>query len=182
MRAVKIAAGGAVIIGLGVARFTMSLRPKKLETAKNIDLARFSGKWFEIARKPVTIERKSFKNITTHYSRVDENKFLVEWRYKTLEGQIGQLAGEATVKDPKNPSIFKMSYLPEFLHNFRKKSYAIIRIDPDYKVALLGNKRRTHLWLLAREPKLDRYLLDDYIAYAEDQGFKLDDVIYVEHA
>lgn len=181
MRALKIAVGGAVIIGLGVGKFILNVRPKKLETAKNVDLARFSGKWYEIARKPVTIERKSFKNITTHYSRVDENKLSVEWRYQTFEGQLGQLAGEAIVKDQQHHSLFKMSYLPEFLHNLRTKSYAIIRLDPDYKVALLGNKRRSHLWLLSRVPNLDRCILEDYLSFAEEQGFKLNDIIYVNH-
>lgn len=181
MRVLKIAVGGAVIVGLGVGRFALSLRPKKLQTAKNVDLTRFSGNWFEIARKPVTIERKSFKNITTHYSRVDENKLVVEWRYNTFEGQIGQLVGEAIVKDPADHSIFKMSYLPEFLHTLRAKTYAIIRVDPEYKYALIGNKRRSHLWLLAREAHIDCQILDEYIDYAQNIGFNLDDLIYVEH-
>ena len=181
IRILKIAIGGAVLVGLGAGRILLNLTPKSLQTAESVDLSKFAGKWYEIARKPVTIERRSFKNIVTHYSRIDEKNLKVEWHYNTEEGKLGQLFGEAVVENEPHNTKFKISYLPEFLHALRAKSYFIIRLDPDYKIALLGNKQRSHLWLLARDPQLDPRIIDDYLTFAKEQGFKLNDLIYVEH-
>lgn len=181
MRVLKIVLGGAVLVGLGAGRMLMNIKPKALKAVENVDLSKFSGKWYEIARKPVTIERRSFKNIVTQYSRIDEEKLKVEWHYTTGEGKIGQLFGEATIENAPANSKFKISYLPEFLHAFRAKSYLIFRLDPQYKIALIGNKQRTHFWLLSRDRHLDTRVVDDYLTFAKEQGFKLNDLIYVEH-
>ena len=181
MRMLKIALGGAVLVGLGAGKFLLKLKPKPLKPVEHLELHRFVGKWYEIARKPVTIERKSFKNIVTQYTLVDEKKLKVEWLYNTHEGKLGQLFGEATVTNSPHNSRFKISYLPEFLHGLRAKSYMVIRIDPDYKIALVADKRRKHFWLLSREARLDQLLLQDYLSFCQEHGFKLNDVIYVEH-
>ena len=181
MRILKIAIGGAVLVGLGAGKVLLKLKPKTLKPVESLELHRFAGKWYEIARKPVTIERRSFQNITTHYTVIDENKLEVEWHYNTDDGKLGQLFGEAVVVNPPDNSRFKISYLPEFLHALRARSYIIFRLDPDYKIMLLGNKKRTHLWLLARDPNLDSRVVEDYLSVACEQGFKLDNLIYVEH-
>lgn len=182
IRILKVVAGGVVLLGLGAGKVFLSLKPKKLKPVTHAELHRFVGKWYEIARKPVTIERRSFQNITTHYTIVDEKNLKVEWRYNTDEGKLGQLFGEAVVDNAPHNSKFKISYLPEFLHALRARSYLLLRLDPEYKVALLGNKQRSHLWLLSRHAHLDERIVDDYLNYAQAQGFKLDDLIYVEHA
>ena len=181
MRMLKIVVGGVVLMGLGVGRVALSLKPRPLKPIAQLELHRFVGKWYEIARKPISIEQKSFKNIITQYSLIDKNKLKVEWLYNTGEGKLGQLFGEATVINPPDNSRFKIGYLPEFLHGLRAKSYMVIRIDPDYQIALISDKKRRHFWLLSREPKLHQLLLQDYLSFCQEQGFKLNDVIYVEH-
>lgn len=116
----KLAVGAAALAGLGAGRLIWGMIPKKLDVARYVDLHRFSGTWFEIARKPVSIERKSFHHITYEYHVVGENKLSTVLRYQTKEGRVIQLSGEAMVKNPPENSQYLVSYAPNMLKNAKK--------------------------------------------------------------
>ncbi len=181
LRVIKIAVGGAVLLGLGAARMVWNMRPRKIKLEDSIDFNRYLGVWYEIARKPVNIERRSARNITFEYKNHVGNKFDIDIHYRSKEGRLGQLYSQATLLNPPHHNRFAVRYLPSILRNIRKAHYGIIRIDPDYQIALIGNAQLSHLWLLSRTPNLDQRIVDDYLTYAKEQGFKLKDLIYVKH-
>jgi apolipoprotein D and lipocalin family protein len=180
-RVAKIAVGGAVIVGLGVAHVLWRLRPRQLKVEQSVDFHRYLGLWYEIARKPINIERRSSKNITFEYTNFAKGKFNIDIHYLSKEGRLGQLYSEAKLLNAPQNNRFAVKYLPSIFANLKKQHYDFIRLDPDYQIALVGNRQRTHLWLLSRTPTLDHRMIDDYLAYAKAQGFKLDDLIMVEH-
>ncbi|MFC3902632.1 apolipoprotein D and lipocalin family protein [Acinetobacter marinus] len=177
----KLAVGAAALAGLGAGRLIWGMIPKKLDVAHYVDLHRFSGTWFEIARKPVSIERKSFHHITYEYHVVGENKLSTVLRYQTKEGRVIQLSGEAMVKNPPENSQYLVSYAPKMLKKRKKTNFWIMRLDNDYQVCLVGNKKRTRLWLFARQSNIDPRIVDDYLEFAREQGFDTDDLIFVDH-
>lgn len=180
-RGIKIAIGAAALATVGIGRIVWGMIPKKMQVASNVDLHRFSGTWFEIARKPVSLERKSFHHITYEYHVVAKNKLSTNLRYQTKEGRVIQLSGEAIVKNPPDNSQYLVSYTPKVLKKPKKTNFWIIRIDKAYQVCLVGNKKRTRLWLFSRQPNLDPRIVDDYLGYACEQGFDTDNMIFVDH-
>lgn len=180
-RGIKIAIGAATLASVGIGRIVWGMIPKKMQVASNVDLHRFSGTWFEIARKPVSLERKSFHHITYEYHVVGENKLSTVLRYQTKEGRVIQLSGEAMVKNPPENSQYLVSYAPKMLKKRKKTNFWIMRLDNDYQVCLVGNKKRTRLWLFARQSNIDPRIVDDYLEFAREQGFDTDDLIFVDH-
>ncbi len=181
LRIIKIAVGGTVLIGLGTARMLWNMRPRKMAVEEHVDFERYLGKWYEIARKPTRIERRSAKNITFEYSNYADGQFHIDLQYTTKEGRLGQMYSEARLLNAPHHNRFSASYLPSVLSGLRKMRYEFIRIDAEYQIALVGNRQRTQLWLLARHPNLDKRIVDDYLAYAMEQGFKLNDLIMTVH-
>lgn len=149
-------------------------------TVPSVDLDRYLGTWYEIARLPMRHEPPDYRNITATYSLNDNGTVKVANRAVDGEGESQESIGEATPVEGSNNSKLEVSFLPEGLRwiPFTKGDYWILRLDPDYQVALVGDGHRKFLWLLARTPAIDPALRDAYLATAREQGYDLTDLIH----
>ena len=149
-------------------------------TVPAVDLQRYLGTWYEIARLPMRHEPEDYRDITATYSLQDDGKVRVANRAIDGKGEPQESIGEATPVDGSSNSKLDVTFLPEGLRwiPFTKGDYWILRLDPDYRVALVGSPDRKYLWLLAREPRIDPSTRDDYLATARAQGFELKDLIH----
>ncbi len=153
-----------------------------LVTVPSIDLPRYLGTWYEIARLPIRFEDEDCTDVSAHYSLQDNGKVRVQNRCLNAQGEPEEAIGEATPLDASN-SRLEVTFLPEGLRwiPFTKGDYWILRIDLDYTAALVGGPDRKYLWLLAREPQLDEATRQDYLAHARAQGFDLSRLIHTLH-
>ena len=151
-------------------------------TVASVDLPRYLGTWFEIARLPMRHEPEDFTDITAHYSLQDNGKMRVRNRALDGKGELEESVGEATVVDASNGKL-EVTFLPEGLRwiPFTKGDYWILKLDPDYTTALVGSPNRKYLWLLSRQPRLDETTTQQYLAHAREQGFDLADLIRTPH-
>lgn len=145
-----------------------------------LDLARYLGTWYEIARLPLRQEPAEATDVSAHYS-LENGKIRVQNRCRVGTG-IEEAIGQASAVDASN-SRLAVSFLPEGLRwlPFAKGDYWVLKLDPEYRVALVGTPDRRHLWLLAREPRLDVRTRDAYLAEAQRQGFDLTTLIETPH-
>jgi apolipoprotein D and lipocalin family protein len=148
-------------------------------TVPAVDLQRYLGTWFEIARLPMRHEPEDYRDITATYSLQEDGKVRVANRATDGKGEVQESIGEATPVADSHNSKLEVSFLPEGLRwiPFTKGDYWILRLDPDYRVALVGSPDRRFLWLLAREPRVDAGTREDYLATARAQGFDLGPLI-----
>lgn len=147
-----------------------------------LDLHRYLGKWYEICRLPLKWEDEAATDITARYSLEPNGTVRVDNRCFDAEGKPTQALGEATpVNDGK--SQLKVSFLPEGLRwvPFTKGDYWVLKLDPGYRLSLVGTPDRNHLWLLAREPNVDEAEKAAYLAEARRQGFDLSRLITPKH-
>lgn len=151
-------------------------------TVASVDLSRYLGTWFEIARLPMRHEPEEFTDITAQYSLQGDGKVRVRNRALDGKGELQESVGEATVVDAGNSKL-EVTFLPEGLRwiPFTKGDYWILEIDPDYTTALVGSPDRKFLWLLSRQPQLDEATVQHYLAHARGQGFDLTDLIHTPH-
>jgi apolipoprotein D and lipocalin family protein len=151
-------------------------------TVASIDLSRYLGTWFEIARLPMRHEPEDFTDITAHYSLQDDGKVRVRNRALDGKGEPQESIGEASAVDDSNSKL-EVTFLPAGLRwiPFTKGDYWILKIDADYTTALVGSPDRKYLWLLSRQPQLDATTQQEYLAHAREQGFDLDDLIQTPH-
>ena len=149
-----------------------------VRSVSEFDRERYLGLWYEIGRLPLKWEDANATHITAEYSLQDDGDVRVDNRCFDNAGKPTQSIGRAKpVGDV--PGRLKVSFLPEFLRwiPFTEGDYWVLKLDPEYTVALVGTPDRKNLWLLALHPDVQASNFDEYRAEAERQGFDLTDWI-----
>jgi apolipoprotein D and lipocalin family protein len=149
--------GLALVGAFSVIRAAFGEAP--LESVPKVDLSRYTGRWFEIARYPNRFERKCDSNASATYSLRSDGTISVVNRCKTREGKLTQSNGWAKVVDQKSCSKLKVTFFRPFFGD-----YWIIDLSPNYEYAVIGEPSRKYLWILSRTAKMDDKL------YAEIAG------------
>ena len=140
----------------------------------DLDLYRYLGVWYEIARFDHSFER-DMDNVTAEYLLRDDGKIDVinsGWR----DGKYRVVDGKARQPDPKtDPAHLEVSF---FL--FFYSDYNIMMLDDNYQVALVGSASPKYLWILSRTPAVDTKVLDAVIAEASSRGYDTSRLICVD--
>ena len=158
------------IIMLVLAVASCSKEGPPLQTVHQVDLVRYSGTWYEIARLPVWFE-KGLICVTATYTVRDDGRINVLNRGK-LESNMSQgreAHGIARVVSLSEPGVFEVSFFRPFWGDYR-----IIELDPDYRYVLVGTIDRSCLWILSRDMTLDRAVYDRLVARGRETGFDVD--------
>jgi len=130
-----------------------------------VDLARYSGKWFEIASFPMFFQRNCVADTTAQYTAQPDGAIEVHNRCRTASGW-DDATGKATVVEGSGNGRLKVSFFWPF-----KADYWVLGLDPQYRWAVVGNPNRKYLWVLSRTPQLSPPLLEAALASATAQGF-----------
>lgn len=151
-------------------------------TVPHFDLNAYLGRWFEVARLPLKWEEESATNITAHYSMTPKGTVRVDNRLRARDGSPSRAIAEATPVEGKSGRL-KVNFLPKYLRwiPFTSGDYWVLKLDADYRLALVGTPDRKNLWVLARSPHPSEAIIDDYLAEARRQGFDLSDLIRPVH-
>jgi apolipoprotein D and lipocalin family protein len=149
-----------------------------LEVVPGVDLNRYAGKWYEIARLPNRFQRDCAGNTTATYTLRPDGKITVLNECRTAGGRVKSAKGTARVADAKGPtSKLKVTFFWPFSGN-----YWIIDLDPEYRWAVVGDPSRDYFWILSREPQLDAVLYQKIFERAKRQGFDTDRLLKTPHA
>jgi apolipoprotein D and lipocalin family protein len=138
-----------------------------VQTVAQVELNRYVGKWYEIARFPNRFQRQCESDVTATYALRPDGKIDVLNECRTPEGRIKKATGTARPADAKGPaSKLKVTFLWPF-----SGDYWIIALDPEYRWAVVGDPSRKYLWILAREPRISEDLYRDLVGRALAQQF-----------
>ena len=136
----KIAVGGAVLVGLGMATMAYA-QSKPLAVVDKVELDRYLGVWYEIARKPMYFQNKCGSNVSATYTLNENGNVTVDNRCYAQDGKLMQSIGEAFVQNPPFNSKLKVSFLPEAVRwlPLARGDYWILKIDDDYETVLVNH-------------------------------------------
>jgi len=154
----------AFILGVVSAAFGES-RPE-LKTVASVDLNRYLGKWYEIARYPNWFEKKCASDVTAQYALRDDGKIEVTNSCRNPDGKIKVSRGSAKIADKQSNAKLKVTFFWPFYGD-----YWIVDLDPDYRYAVVSEPKREYLWILSRTPQLDASLYDSILADIRRHGF-----------
>lgn len=165
-----------------IARYAMTSASEPV-TVASVDLQRYLGTWYEIARLPMRHEPEDYTDITATYALNPDGTVQVRNRARDGKGQPQESVGEATVVEGSGNAKLEVSFMPDGLKwvPFTKGDYWILRLDPEYRTALVGSPDRKYLWLLAREPALPAPVQQAFLDAARGQGYGLADLIHTPH-
>ena len=156
--------GAAVVDGFGK---TQEKDMVDTSVVPDVDLQRYAGVWYEIARFPHTFE-KDLVGVTATYTVGEDGRIgVLNQGYRgSFEGRIKKTRARATIPDPRSPGRLKV-----FFFLFIGAEYNIMMLDDDYQYALVGSSTPDFLWILSRTPNMDPDIFDMLVAEARRRGY-----------
>ena len=146
------------------------------ETVKELDLNRYLGQWYEIARFDHSFERGLVGSMA-NYSLTSDGKIkVVNTGYKgSFDGKFDQAEAKAYRPSEKYPGALRVSF---FL--FFYSDYWVLDLDENYTFALIGSKSDKYLWILSRTPEMAPADLERVLNRANSLGYDTGELIWVE--
>ncbi len=171
-------AAAAVVTGIAFA-YSKKKSPAvvpELRVVDNVDLDKYMGEWYEIARLPARFERNCYATRAV-YSKNADGTVKVEniCHKRDVNGPVKSVTGKAYLPNPNKTAKLKVQFFWPF-----KGDYWILDLADDYGYSLVGEPSRKHLWILSRTPNIELNALQSLVEKAKKQGFDTDKLIYTE--
>ncbi|SFN13119.1 apolipoprotein D and lipocalin family protein [Formivibrio citricus] len=152
-----------------------SLASEPLAAIAVLDVPRYMGTWYEIAKYPNRFQKKCAGFTSAEYRLKADGKVQVINRCQLAEGGISEAIGIArqigTATSPK----LKVSFAPAWLSFIPAVwgNYWVIDLDDDYQLAAVSEPNREYLWVLSRTPKVNRKSYDALLGRLANKGFDI---------
>lgn len=151
--------------------------PEGVRAVKDLDVDRYLGTWYEIARLDHRFER-GLSNISATYSlRQDGGLDVVNRGYDAGRQAWKEARGRAYFVADPSVGMLKVTFFWPFYGG-----YNVIELDnAGYRYALVSGPTREYLWILAREKSLEENIFNQLVSRAGELGFAVDQLIVVRH-
>ncbi|QDF97693.1 lipocalin [Azoarcus sp. DD4] len=168
---------GILLAGILALAACATQPPEGIHVVDGFELARYEGRWYEIARLDHRFER-GLTDVSARYQRQPDGSVEVINRgYDPVRGKWREAVGRALFTgDPERASL-KVSFFGPFYGG-----YNIIALDRSaYRWAMVLGPDRDYLWILARDRQVPEPVRDELLAQARAVGIDTDRLIWVSH-
>jgi apolipoprotein D and lipocalin family protein len=141
----------------------------RMTPVPTLDLQRYAGTWYEIARLPNPFQKKCAHSVVVHYAVRGDGRLDVVNECREMDGSLSRAAGVARLADPQGPpSRLKVRFAPAFLSFLSAVwgDYWVIDLAPDYTWAVVGEPKGQYLWILSRSPRMPEPLYAELLGRA----------------
>lgn len=168
---------------LAMLMMAASLQAEPVRTVDAVDLSRYLGEWFEIARFPNRFQRACSGDVRATYTRRPDGRIDVLNQCRATDGHLMDAKGVARIVDAHTSAKLKVRFAPAVLSflPFVWGDYWIVGLADDYSWAVVGSPDRAYLWILARAPTMETAPLDAARAAARANGFDTDRLVMTRH-
>lgn len=135
-----------------------------VETAKQVDLSKYTGIWYEISTIPAHFQ-KGCRCTTAEY-QLDPSGYIRVTNRCVADGKFKKIEGKAFVVKNTGNARLKVQFFWPF-----KGDYRIVELADDYSWAAVGSQSRKYLWVLSRNPVMADSLYNQIVAQLEKKGF-----------
>ncbi len=141
----------------------------ELKTVDHVDIERYMGTWYEIAKFPQRFE-DGLVGITATYSLLPNGKVRVlnSGYVGDFNGKLKTAKGKAWVVDKRTNAKLKVSFFWPFAGD-----YWVIEVGKDYEYAVVSEPSKRYLWILSRTPKMDKVVYGDILERLNKNGFNI---------
>lgn len=142
---------------------------------KELQLDKYLGTWYEIARYDHRFER-NLVGVTATYSMREDGKIKVlNAGYKNnLDGVLSEAVGKAKIPNPTIPSKLKVSFFWIFYGD-----YFVLELDAQYQWAVIGSSSDKYLWILSRTPQMDPTVYQSLLDKLTQRGYATSKLLVV---
>jgi apolipoprotein D and lipocalin family protein len=150
---------------------------KTVETVQQVNLKRYVGLWYEIAKIPNFFQKKCKYGTTALYTMREDGNIDVTNSCYDEDGEIIKAEGLARIVDKKTNAKLEVSFVSIFgLHLFWG-DYWIIGLGENYEYAVVGTPDRKYGWVLSRTPVLSKDKLEEAYRILLSNGYDTNDFV-----
>ena len=162
-----------ILLSLTIVGYAQNSDVNPVTTVDSVDLNKYKGKWFEIARYPNRFQKQCIGEVTATYELKKSNTVRVINECLKKNGKTEKAAGKAKIVDKTSNAKLKVRFAPSWLSWLPQVwgKYWILDLDEDYTYAVVGDPGRDYLWILSRESTLDTATYEDILDKVEKMGF-----------
>ena len=146
-----------------------------LEVVAHVELSRYTGTWYEIARYPNRFQ-KGCTDTSAAYKLGPDGTIRV-LNSCLRKGKMDTAKGKARIVDTTTNAKLKVSFFWPF-----SGDYWIIDLGEDYDYAMVSEPSRKYLWILARSPQMDDALYGQLLDKLKEKGFDITLLERTQHA
>lgn len=149
----------------------MGQTDKPLTTVKYVDLKKYAGTWYEIARIPNSFQDHCIKNTMAKYILDEKGKIKVINSCIDEDGEIDDVEGVAKVVDKTSNSKLEVSFVSFLGIRPFWGDYWIIGLGKDYDYAVIGSPGRKYGWILSRTKILNEEQINEVKLILKNNGY-----------
>jgi len=144
-----------------------------VKTIASLDVQRYMGTWYEIAKYPNWFQRKCISDTKAVYSARADGTLRVLNSCKSADGNLSEAEGTARQIGAKDSPKLEVRFAPAWLSFLPLVwgDYWVIDLDPQYQIAVVSDPRREYLWILSRTPQLDKKGYEEVLQRIQSQQF-----------
>lgn len=145
-----------------------------LKTVESVDIERYTGRWYEIAKYPNKFQRSCVSDTTADYVIKSNGRLEVTNSCIKKDGKVNRAVGEAKIVDNATKARLKVRFAPAFLSFLGAVwgDYWIIELADDYSYAVIAEPGRDYFWILSRTPEMEDKTFEAILRRAEAKGFR----------
>lgn len=146
-----------------------------LRTIPSLDVQRYLGTWYEIAKYPNRFQRQCASDTRAVYGLQDDGRIQVVNQCLREDGSLMEAVGVARQVGPPDSAQLKVRFAPAWLSFLPLVwgDYWVIDLDPEYRLVAVSEPKRAYLWVLSRTPEVDAEAYRQLLARLEARGFDL---------
>lgn len=148
-------------------------------TARHVELSRYSGRWFEIARLPMPFQKVGEAAIA-EYGVNPDGTLSVRNIAVRADGSQHDIRGYAKVLNPPENTKLAVRFRTWFgplIPVPQAGNYWVLQVDEHYQEAIVGTPDRKYLWLLARTATISEKRYAALVAKAAALGFDVSQLV-----
>jgi len=152
------------------------LSPVPLEAIASLDVQRYMGAWYEVAKYPNWFQKRCIANTSATYAVQPNGMLQVLNRCQKEDGSITDALGEAKQVGDANSPKLKVRFAPAWLSflPFVWGNYWVIDLDSQYQLAAVSEPSRKYLWILSRTQTVEPKAYEALLQRLKQKGFNLD--------
>jgi apolipoprotein D and lipocalin family protein len=179
-RPAQFSRAAILLLGMGLASCCSMKSPLPPPvTAETVDLSRYAGRWFEIARLPMPFQ-KAGEAAMAEYGSNPDGTISVHNIAIRPDGSQHDIRGYAKVLNPPANTKLAVRFSTWFgplIPMPKEGNYWVLHVDDRYEEAIVGTPNRKYLWLLARTATIPGQRYAALVAKAEALGFDVSRLI-----
>lgn len=150
-----------------------SVHAQTVTVVADLDMNRYAGKWYEIARFPNKFQNQCISDVDATYVKRADGDIDVINRCKNATGTIEEAVGRAKLPHPDTMAKLKVRFAPQWLSWLPMvwADYWVLDLAPDYSVAAVGDPTRKYLWILSRNKVVADSVYQAQIKRLAAQGY-----------